>query len=225
LEAHMQIIDKALSEGRSVLSEYESKQVLAHYGVPVTTEMLIKNEQELTEAIERIHFPIVLKGCSPELSHKTEKNLVILDVRTREAALEAFREISAKLGPGDAVLVQEMVKGARELVAGMTRDAQFGPCVMFGLGGVFTEALKDVCFRMAPLSSRDAFEMMEDIRGHKILGPVRGMPEANREELADVLVTVGRIGLENSRIKEIDINPLILRDGRPVAVDALIVLG
>jgi acetyl-CoA synthetase (ADP-forming) len=221
----MQIIDKALSEGRSVLSEYESKQVLAHYGVPVATEMLIKNEQELTEAIERIHFPIVLKGCSPALSHKTEKNLVILDVRSREAALEAFREISAKLGPGDAVLVQEMVKGARELVAGMTRDAQFGPCVMFGLGGVFTEALKDVCFRMAPLSSRDAFEMMEDIRGHNILGPVRGMPEANRAELADVLVTVGRIGLENSRIKEIDINPLILRDGRPVAVDALIVLG
>jgi acetyl-CoA synthetase (ADP-forming) len=221
----MQIIDKALSEGRSVLSEYESKQVLAHYGIPVTTEMLIRNEQELSEAIERIHFPIVLKGCSPELSHKTEKNLIILDVRNREAALEAFREISAKIGPDDAVLVQEMVRGARELVAGMTRDAQFGPCVMFGLGGVFTEALKDVCFRMAPLSSRDAFEMMEDIRGHKVLGPVRGMPEANREELAEILVTVGRIGLENNRIKEIDINPLILRDGRPVAVDALVVLG
>lgn len=221
----MEIIDKALSGGRSVLSEYDSKQVLAQYGVPTATEMLIKNEQELSLAIERIPFPIVLKGCSPDLSHKTEKNLVILDVRTREAALEAFREISAKIGPDDAVLVQEMVKGARELVAGMTRDGQFGPCVMFGLGGVFTEALKDVCFRMAPLSQRDAYEMMEDIRGHKILGPVRGMPEANREELADVLVTVGRIGLENSSIKEIDINPLILRDGRPVAVDALIVLG
>ncbi|AFM26322.1 acetate--CoA ligase family protein [Desulfomonile tiedjei] len=221
----MEIIDKALSGGRSVLSEYESKQVLARYGVPVTTEMLIKNEQELCLAIERIPFPIVLKGCSPDLSHKTEKNLVILDIRTREAAVEAFREISAKIGPDDAVLVQEMVNGARELVAGMTRDAQFGPCVMFGLGGVFTEALKDVCFRMAPLSQRDAYEMMEDIRGHKILGPVRGMPEANREELAEVLVTVGRIGLENSSIKEIDINPLILRDGRPVAVDALIVLG
>ncbi len=221
----MEIIDKALSGGRSVLSEYESKQVLAGYGVPIATEMLIRTEQELSLAIERIPFPIVLKGCSPDLSHKTEKNLVILDVRTREAALEAFREISAKIGPDDAVLVQEMVKGARELVAGMTRDGQFGPCVMFGLGGVFTEALKDVCFRMAPLSQRDAYEMMEDIRGHKILGPVRGMPEANREELADVLVAVGRIGLENSRIKEIDINPLILRDGRPVAVDALIVLG
>ncbi len=109
-------------------------------------------------------------------------------------------------------------------MVGMTRDSQFGPCVMFGLGGIFTEALQDVCFRMAPLALHDAFDMMTDIKGHKILGPLRGMPPANKDELAQILIAVGRIGLENERIKEIDINPLIIREGHPVAVDALVVL-
>jgi acetyl-CoA synthetase (ADP-forming) len=109
-----------------------------------------------------------------------------------------------------AILVQEMVKGARELVVGMTRDPQFGPCVMFGLGGIFTEILKDVSFRIAPLEKKDAMEMMQDIKGHKILDAVRGLKAVNIEFLADILVKVGQIGMDNHQIKEIDINPLII---------------
>ncbi len=149
-----------------------------------------------------------------------------IDIRTEDEAAAAFRAMSAEMdGPDSGVLVQEMIRGKREFMVGMTRDPQFGPCVMFGLGGIFTEALKDVCFRMAPLNLHDAFEMMTDIRGYRILGPLRGMPAVNKDELAKILVAVGRIGIENERIKEIDINPLLIREGHPVAVDALIVLG
>jgi acyl-CoA synthetase (NDP forming) len=110
------------------------------------------------------------------------------------------------------------------LVIGLTRDAQFGPCVMFGLGGIFTEILKDISFRIAPLEKRDALEMMRDIKGHKILDAVRGMEAADLDVLADILIKVGQIGMENDRIKEIDINPVILSGSKPIAVDALVVL-
>ena len=123
------------------------------------------------------------------------------------------------------LLVQEMVKGSRELMVGMTRDAQFGPCVMFGLGGIFTEILKDVSFRVAPITKRDAFEMMEEIKARKILDEIRGMPAADREALSEILIKIGQVGLENESVKEIDVNPLILQESKPVAVDALVVLA
>ena len=168
---------------------------------------------------------MVLKGCAPELAHKTEKNLVRVDVRNDGEASAAFKEIVAGMEAVSAeVLVQEMVQGRRELVVGLNRDPQFGPCVMFGLGGVFTEILKDVRFRIAPLSRRDALDMMQEIRGRKILEAVRGMEPADLEGLVHILVTIGRLGLEVERISEIDINPLILSRGKPVAVDAFIAL-
>lgn len=221
----MDIIERSLAESRKALSEYESKQILAQYGIPVTMEILVRDEKDLIQASREVGFPLVLKACSPEISHKTEKNLVRTDLRTEEEAIAAFRTISTELeGPNAGILVQEMVQGKRELMVGMTRDPQFGPCVMFGLGGIFTEALKDVCFRMAPLTLHDALDMMTDIKGHKILGPLRGMPAVNKDEMAQILISVGRIGLENERIKEIDVNPLIIREGHPVAVDALVIL-
>lgn len=127
-------------------------------------------------------------------------------------------------GPENAVLVQEMVRGERELVIGLTRDPQFGPCVMFGLGGIFTEILKDISFRVAPLEKRDALEMMQEINGSKILESVRGMEEANLDMLADMLMKIGQIGLDHEKVKEIDVNPVIISKGNPVAVDALVVL-
>lgn len=220
----MTIIEKVLSEGRTTLSEYESKQLLAQYDIPVTREKLIHQEEELAGAIEDIGYPLVLKGCSPEISHKTEKDLIRVDIRSDGEAIDAFREIKASMNPGDGVLVQEMIKGKRELMVGLTRDAQFGPCVMFGLGGIFTEILKDVSFRLAPLTQRDALDMLSDIRGSKILDAVRGMEAVDRDAAARILMNVGRIGLENDRVKEVDVNPLIVRGGKPVAVDALVVL-
>ncbi len=221
----MQMIEKALSEKRTTLSEYEAKKLLATYGIPVSREVLVQNRAELSTALKQVGYPVVLKGCSPEISHKTEKGVIHLDIRSEEEALVAYDDIRSAMGPNGAdVLVQEMVKGQRELMAGLTRDPQFGPCVMFGLGGIFTEILKDVSFRLAPLEERDAIDMMEEIKGHKILDAIRGMEQVNRGAVAKILIALGSIGLENERIKEIDVNPLIIRKGEPVAVDALVVL-
>ncbi|HDM10603.1 MAG TPA: carboxylate--amine ligase [Desulfobacteraceae bacterium] len=221
----MDVIKKAIEQGRKMLSEHESKKLLAAYGIPVTKERLARNVGELKQAASDIGYPIVLKGHSPSLAHKTEKGLIRVDIRNEQEAIEAFNEITENVENNEkAVLVQEMIKGQRELVVGLTRDPQFGPCVMFGLGGIFTEILKDISFRVAPLEKHDALEMMREIKGHKILDAVRGMPAADIDALADILMAVGRIGLENDDVKEIDINPLILQGSKPVAVDALVVL-
>ena len=221
----MDIIEKALAEGRTTLSEYESKILLKTYGIPVTKEILATDMDGLMEAAGKIGYPLVLKGSSTKIAHKTEKGLIKVDIRNKEEAREAFTEIMGAMDVDDgAVLVQEMVKGQRELVVGLTRDPQFGPCVMFGLGGIFTEILKDISFRVAPLEKRDALEMMQDIKGHKILEAVRGMEAADLDRLAEILIAVGNIGLEHEAIKEIDMNPVILSGSRPIAVDALVVL-
>jgi len=220
----MEMIEKALKERRSTLSEYESKQVLSAYGIPITKESLVGDVEGLIRAAQEIGYPLVLKGCSSDIAHKTEKGLIKVDIRNEAEAIAAFEAIAANMGATPQVLVQEMVKGQRELVIGLTRDPQFGPCVMFGLGGIFTEILKDIAFRVAPLEKRDALEMMQDIKGHKILEAVRGMEAADLDMFSDILIKIGQIGLENDAVKEIDINPVIISGSRPVAVDALVVL-
>jgi acyl-CoA synthetase (NDP forming) len=223
--ATIDIISKALKEGRTTLSEYESKIFLASYQIPVTREIFVTRGNDVLPAAHKIGYPVVMKGCAPEITHKTEKGLIRTDIRNDKEALDAFNDITASMnGSKGAVLVQEMIKGERELVIGLIRDPQFGPCVMFGLGGIFTEILRDVSFRVAPLTKRDAFEMMQEIKAHKILDAVRGMEPADRELLSKMLINMGKIGLENDVIKEIDINPVIISESRPIAVDALIVL-
>ncbi|MEW5725943.1 MAG: acetate--CoA ligase family protein [Thermodesulfobacteriota bacterium] len=220
----MNEIETALREGRTLLSEYEAKRVLASYGVPVTREVPVQPGADPGPAFQEIGLPLVLKGCSAGIAHKSERGLVMTDLRTFEQARAAFEDLSARLGREGAVLVQEMVRGRRELAVGLTRDPQFGPCVMFGLGGIFAEALDDVVFRVAPLGKRDALEMMQEIRGRRILGPVRGLEPVDLDLLAHVLIQVGRLGLEQEKVKELDINPVIIAGSRPVAADALIVL-
>jgi len=221
----MDILKKALKQGRTTLSEYESKIVLASYQIPVTRETMVETSSDLIPATQKIGYPVVMKGCSPELSHKTERGLVRIDVRNDTEALNAFNDIMSGMnGNRGAVLVQEMVKGIRELVIGLIRDPQFGPCVMFGLGGIFTEILRDVSFRLAPLEKRDTLEMMNEIKAHKILDAVRGMEPVDRDILSEMLINVGNIGLTNDTIKEIDINPVIISGSRPIAADALVVL-
>lgn len=222
----MEMIENALKEGRNTLSEHESKEVLRVYGIPVTKERICHDLQTYKAAIRDIPFPLVMKGCAPALSHKTERNLVRVDVRSEQEAMTAFEELMNEVrDEGGSVLVQEMIKGRKELVVGLVRDDQFGPSVMFGLGGIFTEILHDIVFRVAPLDKRDAFDMMEEIQSRKILEATRGMPAADKEQLAEILINVGRIGLEQEMVKEIDINPVILAGSRPVAVDALVVLS
>jgi acetyl-CoA synthetase (ADP-forming) len=225
MKSPRKILETVMSQKRTVLSEYESKQILSAYQIPVTREFLVNTESELIHAANEIGYPLVLKGSSGDIMHKTEQNLVRVDIRDDHEAKIAFKDIMAVLnGAGTAVLVQELVKGQRELVMGMIRDRQFGASVMFGLGGIFTEILEDVAFRMAPLDKRDALDMMEEIRGRRILENIRGMGAADLEQLSEILIQVGKIGIEHDIIKEIDINPVIISEGKGIAADAMIVL-
>jgi acetyl-CoA synthetase (ADP-forming) len=222
------IIAKALERGQSALSEHDSKLLVEKYGVTIPTEKLASTVDEAAAAANELGYPIVLKACGAEISHKTERELVEVDLKREDEIREAFDKIRANLGsdPSEGVIVQKMVPGERELAIGLIRDPQFGPCVMFGLGGIFTEILRDTSFRVAPITEEDALQMMEDIRAKDILGPVRGKPPVNRELLAKALVGLAKIGIEQENVAEIDVNPLIVApDGTPVAVDALVVLS
>jgi acetyl-CoA synthetase (ADP-forming) len=223
----MEIITQALKAGQGALSEYESKKLLSSYGIPVTKEFLADSKDAAIDAARKLGFPVALKACSPALTHKTERQLIALKLRDEKEVGEAYDTILKRVGkePIDGVLVQEMISGSRELVVGLTRDQQFGPCAMLGLGGIFVEVLKQVTFRIAPLEKRDALEMMDELPGKKIFDAFRGEPPVDREEMAKILIAVGNIGLEHDGVKEIDINPLIVAGSKPVAVDALVVLG
>lgn len=218
------IIKKAVERGQSALSEYESKQIIQSVGIPVTRERLARSREEALAFAREIGYPVVLKGCSDKATHKTEMGLVKLKLQNAKDVAEAYDDIVGKTPDLDGVLVQEMIKGDREFVLGLTRDPQFGPCVMFGAGGIFTEVIKDVTFRVAPLTARDAEEMLGEIRMTKLLDEFRGSPAVDREALVSALVGLGEIGCRHEEIAEIDINPVIISGDKPVVVDALVVL-
>jgi len=220
-----QIIKKALERGQKTLSEYDSKQVIQSVGIPVTMEKLAVSKDEAVKFAGEIGYPVVLKGCSDKAAHKTEMGLVKLKLANADEVGKAYDEITGKGVELDGVLVQEMIKGDREFVIGLSRDPQFGPCVMFGIGGIFTEVIKDVSFRVAPLTEMDAEEMIEEIRMKKLLDEFRGSPAVDKKQLVRALVGIGDIGYRNSEIAEIDINPLIIAGSKPVVVDALVVLA
>jgi succinyl-CoA synthetase beta subunit len=222
----MGIIDEAVAKGQKALDEYEAKKFLKEHGVLVTREEMAGSMDEAKAAAERLGYPVVLKACGPDIAHKTERNLVKVKIESPGELEKAYAEIEANLAgdPYQGMLVQEMIKGEREFVIGLIRDPQFGPCVMFGLGGIFTEVLKDTSFRVAPLEKYDALQMMDEIRAKALLEPFRGKPAVDREALATALIAVGEIGMRYDAIKEIDINPIIISGDQPVAVDALVVL-
>lgn len=219
------IIAGARARGETCLSEHLSKRVLAAYGVPVTLELQAANARGAVDAALEVGFPLVLKGNAPGLAHKTEAGLVEVGLNDEAAVAAAARRILKKMGPSGGLLVQEMVKGSREFLLGMTRDAQFGPCVSFGLGGIFAEALNDVTLRLAPLTMAEADAMLDGIRAAAMLGPYRGLPPVDRQQLCRALVGLGRVAVDYPEIAEIDVNPVIIAGSRPVAVDALIVLS
>jgi acetate---CoA ligase (ADP-forming) subunit beta len=220
-----QIIKKALERGQKTLSEYDSKQVIQTVGIPVTREKLARSRDEAVKFAEELGYPVVLKGCSDKAAHKTEMGLVKLKLAGADEVCKAYDEITGKGIELDGVLVQEMIKGDREFVIGLSRDPQFGPCVMFGVGGIFTEVIKDVSFRVAPLTEMDAEEMIDEIRMKKLLDEFRGSPAVDRKLLVKALVGISEIGYRHNEIAEIDINPVIISGNRPVVVDALVVLS
>lgn len=220
-----EIIHNALAQNRKKLSEYESAGLMSSVGIPMAKGILAADYAEVQKAAKEIGYPMVLKACSPEVSHKTESGLVAVNLKNKTDLKAAFEKIS-KASPDKkgGFLVQEMVKGERELVIGMIRDPQFGPCAMFGLGGIFTEIRGEVTFRPAPLNETDAREMIGEIKAAKMLEAVRGLPAVDMSSLIQYLIAVSKIGLEYEEIQAIDINPLIVRGSSPIGVDALVVL-
>ena len=218
------IIQKAVAKGRRVLSEHDSKQVIASAGLRVNREKLARTKQEAVATANEIGYPVVLKGCSDKAAHKTEMGLVKLKLGSDKEVAQAFDEITGRGMALDGVLICEMIAGEREFVLGFSRDPQFGACVMFGVGGILTEAIRDVSFRVAPITERDAEEMIDEIRMSKLLGAFRGKPAVDRLALVKALVNLGDLGYRTNEIAEIDINPVMIDGDSPIAVDALVVL-
>lgn len=220
----MNLVEEALAKGLPALTEYAAKRFLSTFGIPVSRETLVLDAEGAAAEAATIGFPVVLKASGATLYHKTEVGGIALDLKSeQEVRKEGGRLL--KIPGCEALLVQEMVRGDRELVCGLTRDAQFGPCVMFGLGGILTETLDDAVFRVAPLTPSDALGMMTEIRSAKILGSFRGQPPVDAETLSRILVALGEIGLQYEGVRAIDINPVKIRsNGTLVALDALISL-
>ncbi|MBS1218550.1 MAG: CoA-binding domain protein [Proteobacteria bacterium] len=213
------------------VAEYAAKQVLAEYGIPVTREELANTRDTAVAIAQRIGFPVAMKVQSADISHKTEARAVRLGIAAAADVAAAFDEImrNAKAYKADAridgVLVQEMVGGGIEAIVGVTNDALFGPAVMFGLGGIFAEVLKDVAFRLAPITPAIAREMVEEIKGYPLLAGARGKPPADVDALVDALVRLSALAVDlQQQVAELDINPLLVMPrGQGVrAADALI---
>jgi acyl-CoA synthetase (NDP forming) len=213
-----------LPAGAGVLDELDAKRLLAKVGVPVVAEQVIESADAAADAAETLGYPVVAKGLVPGAIHKTEGGLVRLGLGSAEAVREAVDALIALAGDRGRVILQAQVQGEIELIAGLIRDPQFGPCVMCGFGGVLAEAIGDVRFALAPLSLDDAFRLIDRLRGQTLLNGFRGAPPVDREALARILVSIGNLGAALPRITEIDVNPLMIAAGQPVAVDATVVV-
>jgi acyl-CoA synthetase (NDP forming) len=223
------LIEDALRAGVPALDEEAGKRFFAEYGIAVPEGATVASADEAVTLAAKIGFPVVMKGSSPTIQHKTDAGLVLLGITDETEVREGYRTLEARATAAGAtlegVLVEHMVRGKREFVVGLIRDHLFGPVVMFGLGGIFTEALHDVAFAVAPLTEEDAGELLDQIQSKALLGPFRGSPAVDRDALIAVLQAVGRMAADHPEIREIDVNPLLIDGSRPIAVDALIALG
>lgn len=228
-----EILNSVKSKGRRELSELESKQVLAAWDIPVNRTYLAKDIEEAIKAAREIHYPVVLKIASPDILHKSDARGVIVGISSEIELQQAFDKIinNAREYKPDAkilgVNIQEYLPPAREVIVGALQDQSFGATVMFGLGGVWVEVLKDISFRLAPLSLEDAKEMIQEIKGYPVLAGIRGAPPADIEATAGLIQKVGQLAYEFPEIAELDINPVFVFDAGKgvISADARIVLG
>ena len=207
------------------LSEAGSKELLGAFGVPFPSEQVVTTADAAVEAAGALGYPVVVKLGGDAIAHKTERGLVRLDLGTPEAVQAAAEALLGAATPDDGevhLLVAPMLRATRELIAGLHHDEQFGMTVMLGVGGILAEAVADVAFRLVPLSADDADEMIDDLDTQALLGEFRGEPAVDRAAVAAVLLGLSRAAGERPDIASADLNPLLIVDGRPVAVDALV---
>jgi len=215
-------LDKMLIDAEGLIDEHESKQILSAAGIPVVNETLVTSKGEAAEAALHYGYPVVLKGLPPGEIHKTELGLVQLGISSQETLDAAFVEVDKTMSGRGDILIQPQIQGQVELIVGLIQDPQFGTCVMCGFGGILAEILDDIVFAVAPLSRLDAAEMLNRLKNAPLLDGFRGASPLERKDLADILVRLGNLGNAYPVIREIDINPLIVSDGKPIAVDASI---
>ena len=224
------LIERARQQGRTLLTELESKQILHDLGIPTTIGQLATSEEEAVRAAEAMGYPVVLKIASPDIVHKSDVGGVTLHLQDGEAVRQAFRAMQqsvAAQAPGarvDGISVQPMAAPGVEVIVGMSKETTFGPVLMFGLGGIMVEVLKDVTFRIVPLSQRDAREMIHDIQGFPVLAGYRGAAPADLEALQHILLTLSAFVAQTPEIKEIDLNPIYAYAQGALAVDARVLL-
>jgi len=223
------IIQKAKKEKRSLL-ETEAKELLREYGIPVPDFKLIKSEEEIIGLAKEINFPIVMKIVSPDIIHKTDTGGVKINIKDEKEAKLAYQEIIFKTKKYnkeariEGVIVYSIVPQETEIIVGMMKDPHFGPVIMFGLGGIFVEVLKDISFRVLPIEERDAREMITEIRGYEILKGARGNPPRDIQAIKEVLMKVSKLTTENPEINEIDLNPIFVFENGIQVVDVRMIL-
>jgi len=230
METAKQLFAQARKERRNYLLEPEAKTICTQYGIPVTRFKVAKTPEEAVTQAREIGYPIVLKIISPDIIHKWDVGGVMLNLKTPKQIKEAYNKIlaNAKKHKPEAkivgILVQEMAPPSTEVIVGATKDPQFGPALMFGLGGIFVEVLKDVAFRIAPINESDAREMITEVKAYPILKGYRGQPPADTEAIVQILLNTSRLVMENPEIKELDLNPIMVYEKGAKTVDARIIL-
>jgi acetyl-CoA synthetase (ADP-forming) len=224
------IISRARKEKRFALLEPESKTICSEYGIPVTEFRLAKDAAEAAHSAERIGYPVVLKIVSPDIVHKSDIGGVIIGVKNEKEVRTAYNKIITnvkKHRPKSkivGVLVQEMAPPATEVIVGATIDPQFGPTLMFGLGGIFVEVLKDVTFRIAPVTKEEAYEMICEVKAYPLLKGYRNTLTADVDAIAKIILNTSRLVTTHEEIKELDLNPILVYKKGAKTVDARIIL-
>ena len=224
------IVDLAKREGRTLLTEIEAKELLKQAGISVVETKLASSEDDAVALSREFGFPVVLKIASPDVVHKTDAGGVKLNLKTSNQVAKAYEDIMKSIREKypkakiQGVSVQKMAKPGVEVIIGMSKDAQFGPVIMFGLGGVWVEILKDVSFRIVPLERRDAREMIQEIKGRPLLEGYRGQEPVDIANLEELILKVSSFIEQHPEIKELDLNPIFAYKDGAVAVDARIIL-
>jgi acyl-CoA synthetase (NDP forming) len=224
------VFNQAMKEGRKYLLEPEAKMLCMEYGVPVTRFKVAGTPEEAVKFAEGIGYPVVLKIVSPDIIHKFDVGGVILNLKDASEVKDAYQSIvkNVKKHKPDAkilgVLVQEMVPASTEVIVGAIKDPQFGPALMFGLGGIFVEILKDVTFRIAPITESDAREMITEVKAYPILKGYRGQPPADIDVIVNILLNTSKLVMDHQKIKELDLNPIMVYEKGAKTVDARVIL-